>query len=393
VILPLSGPFAALGKGTKQGIELAMEGRAPQGITLEVRDDSGDSVQAVAAARELIGAGNAAMVLGPLLTEPALRVSEVLRVERRPMVAFAKSGSFPPGDGMYRLGPTPESQVRSLIERTNTAYAYTRYALVYPQDPSGEEFARVFRNEIEGLGLQLVYESSYARDDFPAMIPIAKELEAKDPQAVFFPDSLKSAVRFFSYLSGGKGTKVRPLGTASWDTAAELQQSRAVIDGAVFVSPFFKRSSRPEIVRFIDAYRARYGTDPDFLAAQGFDAATLALEGLSYARENGTPLAESFSSIGMYQGLTGGIKVSADGELVREFSVVNFERGALVELGAERSIQSQPIEGPDSRASYDFSSDDTQSYLAAGQGGFDSIAPAQRTVAHRVGDASEKGME
>jgi ABC-type branched-subunit amino acid transport system substrate-binding protein len=387
VILPLSGPFAALGKGTKQGIELAMEGRALPGVTLEVRDDAGDSVQSVAAARELVGAGQASMVLGPLLTEPALRVSEVLRIERRPIIAFAKSGSFPPGGGVYRLGPTPESQVRSLVERTNSAYGYTRYALVFPQDAAGEEFARAFRAEIEGLGLQLVYESSYPKDDYAAMLPISKELEEKGPQAVFFPDNLKAAVRFFSYLSGGNGTKVRPLGTASWDNSAELQQSRAVLDGAIFVSPFFKRSSRPEIVQFIDSYRARYGSEPDFLAAQGFDAATLALEGVRHARENNSGLDEAFSGLGMYQGLTGGIKVREDGELVRQFSVVNFEHGAMVELGTERMIVTGPgssdvgtevrgdtaatgntgaLEGTGHpRASYDFTSHETQSYMAS----------------------------
>jgi ABC-type branched-subunit amino acid transport system substrate-binding protein len=387
VILPLSGPFAALGKGTKQGIELAMEGRALPGVTLEVRDDAGDSLQSVAAARELVGAGQASIVLGPLLTEPALRVSEVLRIERRPIIAFAKSGSFPPGGGVYRLGPTPDSQVRSLVERVNLAYGYTRYALVYPQDASGEEFARAFRAEMEALGLQLVYESSYAKDDFAAMLPLAKELEEKGPQAVFFPDTLKSAVRFFSYLSGGNGTKVRPLGTASWDNSAELQQSRAVLDGAIFVSPFFKRSSRPEVVQFIDSYRARFGTDPDFLAAQGFDAATLALEGVRQARDNSTGLDESLSTLGLYQGLTGGISVRDDGELVRQFSVVNFERGAMVELGTERLTITSPensgvpgaeehegdpapgkagaLEGVNPpRAAYDFTSHETQSYMA-----------------------------
>ncbi len=334
VVLPLSGPFASLGRATKQGIELAFEGYSLTDVSMEVRDDAGDALQAVTAVRELVNSSSATVILGPLLTEAAVQVSQLMRSERRPMLSFAKSGNFQAGDGMYRLGPTAESQVDSLVDGVHRRFGYSRYAVVYPLDPAGEEFAALFRTRIQDLGLQVVMEASYQRDDFSALFAIAQEAREKNLDAVFFPDSLKTAARFFSYLNVGGGRTVRPIGTASWDNAAELQQSRAILEGSIFVSPFLDTSARPDITKFKASYHSRFGVDPDFLAAQGFDAGALVLEGLRRARAESAPFDEGLRRVGAYEGLTGTIEIRPDGAIRRQFKVAVFERGAVTELEA-----------------------------------------------------------
>lgn len=343
MVLPLSGPFASLGRATRQGFEMAVEGYGPAKVVIETRDDAGDSVTAVTSVRELLTTTGASVVVGPLLTEAALQVADLMRAERRPLLTFAKSGYFAPGDGLYRLGPTAESQVDSLVDYIGTQFTFTRYGLVYPADAAGEEFAELFRARVQDLGLPLVHESTYQKADFSALFAIAQEAREKNLDAVFMPDSLSSAARFFSYLNVGGGRVVRPLGTASWDNTAELQQSRAIMEGAIFVSPFFRASSEPDIAKFVASYRSRYGTEPDFLAAQGFDAGALVMEALRRAGALGVSFDEGLSRIGALEGLTGTIEIRPDGALRRQFRVVAFEQGRVREAAQESVLTSDGI--------------------------------------------------
>ena len=321
-ILPLSGPFAPLGNAAKQGIELAYMGKP---VTLLFRDDGVKGAGADIATRELYGQG-ASFVFGPLITESAALSASVAREVRLPLLAFAKGSEFTPGDGVYRLGPTVASQVGSLMNAVYQQLGYRRIAIVYPDDIAGQEFALRFKDELARLNLQPVLERSYRKGDTGAFLAIAQEVDQLTPDAVFFPDSPTMASRFFSNLRH----RARPLGTASWDNSNELQQSRTVLEGAIFVSPFYARSERSEVQQFIASYQAKYGQKPDFLAAQGFDAAMLVQE--AARRAGNESLGGALETITAYDGLTGLARVEGSGEVVRTFSVISLEGGNLKEL-------------------------------------------------------------
>jgi hypothetical protein len=114
--------------------------------------------------------------------------------------------------------------------------------------------------------------------------------------------------------------------------------SRNVLDGAVFVSPFYAESSRAIIKDFISAYRSKFRSEPDFLAAQGFDAATLAIQAAKRGQEKMVSWPEALMSIDAYDGLTGRIYVGADGELRRSFAVLQLRNGAIIELNSPEVV-------------------------------------------------------
>jgi len=339
-ILPLSGQFAALGRATKNGIQLALEvggGASGPGFPISVvyRDDGGNSKQSAALARELLEAQNATVVFGPLLTEGALQVSQVARAIHKPVITFSKSDSFQTGEEVFRLGPTVGSQVDSLLQICQRNFNFSRYAMVYPDDVTGQEFAASFRRKVRDLGFQVVFERSYPKNNPDVFPAIAGELEKVAVDALFFPDSLRAATRFFTSLSPVVRNSIRPLGTASWDNALELQQSRMALEGAVFVSPFFMASERPVVRQFVAAYKGTFQRNPDFLAAQGFDAATVVREALRRSRERNINVLEALQGVTLYDGLTGKITVRGNGEFERLFAVLALEDGNLRELPLE----------------------------------------------------------
>lgn len=333
VLLPLSGKFSTLGTSTKNGVDLAMLGQRPEiALTPVYKDTKGDVTTASAGTRELLADQDLSALIGPLLSSASTAASNIIRQNRLSTIVFSKSSGFETGDGIFRLGPTIDSQVMSLLDVCFFKLGYVRFALVTPADPLGEEYGDVFRAYALQLGVDVVYEAKYYPGDDNALVTIAQELEESKAQAIFLPDSLQVAGRLSGNLSEKSRRRMRLLGSARWDNAKELANSRTVLDKAIFVSPFFAGSERPVVSQFIKAYQSRYNEQPDFLAAQGFDAATLVAAAMKRHTRGGIKYIDALTSIRSYEGLTGEIEVGSDGEIRRKFAVVQLQRGQLIEI-------------------------------------------------------------
>ena len=331
-ILPLTGKFASLGTSVKNGIELALSTVTDSKIVPLYKDDTGSSAQAASLARELSSVNRSAFVLGPLLSDAAEAVAGIATEASSPVINFSKKENPGGGFGVFRLGATSSSQVSSLFNAIEAKLGLRKLAIVFPDDDAGRELARHFREGAQRRALTIVFDASYKRAEPDALIGLAAQIEQQQPEAVFFADNMSEATRFFSALKPAFRQSVIPLGPGSWDNEAQIGRSKNALEGAVFVSPFFVTSRKEIIVRFVEAYQARYKSRPDFLAAQGFDAATLALAALKKQMAEGVPFVQALTAIERYEGLTGTIQVQQSGEIDRNFEVVTLKGGVLQEL-------------------------------------------------------------
>ncbi len=334
MLVPLSGQYGNLGSALKNGVDLALAGASSAGaVPAEYiyRDTNGNPAEAVSQARQLLEVEGVRAIIGPLLAEEGLAVSDLARTHNVPIIAFSKRSDFPLGDYVFRLAPTAEAQIESLVEAA-AGIGLKRFGIVYVDDTAGREFAGLFRQRIISRGLTVSYESSYPKDQLDPLIERAKELEKTGVDAVFFPDSLAQAAHFFSSVAESVRRRIRPLGLANWDSSQELLNSAGALEGALFVSPFFRESTRPIVTQFISAYKQRYGLAPDFLAAQGFDASTMLLAALAREQQERVSLVAALKGIDTYDGLTGRIILDQRGEFVRKFSVIELREGRVAEM-------------------------------------------------------------
>jgi branched-chain amino acid transport system substrate-binding protein len=308
----------------------------PSGTTVSfkiiARDAESDVTLTAPVLRELVANEQVKSILGPLLSEPAEAARQAAQSVNVPLFTLTKRDNFMLGQGIYRLGLTISSQVAALLENTSKYMGLKRYALIYPNDALGQEYADQFKQALTARGLFLVYENQYAKDDSAGMIAIAQELETQKIDAVFLADSITAASRFFGNLSARFREQVRMLGPATWDNALELKRSEAVLDGAIFVSPFFKASTRSVVRQFIESYTARYSEDPDFLAAQGFDLATIVLSALKRAVLEQINFDQALMGIDNYEGITGTMHIDGSGEILRDLAVVEWRGGKFREV-------------------------------------------------------------
>lgn len=345
VLLPLGGAFGSLGTKTKKGIELAFGPEEKKAIELHFIDSPQNADEAALQTEQLLSGEQYSAILGPLLSDPSLTVSEVARAAQVPVLSLSKRESFPVGAGVFRLGVTTSSQVRSLVTAATKTLGLSKFAIVAPDDAAGRQFATAFKEQAIAQGASILFENLYPKNDLQVLTSLASQVDTLDVDGVFFPDTIANAARFFSTLSQSFRSRARPLGTGSWDNRTELANSQEVLERAVFVTPFFSNSSRPIVQTFVEAFRTMYGDSPEFLAAQGFDAATLLLAGLMRQRE-GIPFSQAVSSISRYEGVTGVIRVEEKGEVVREYFVVEYLGGQLSELPPPLADTASPPVAP-----------------------------------------------
>jgi branched-chain amino acid transport system substrate-binding protein len=332
VILSLSDRFASLGRDTKQGLDLAVEADKDEPkLSLQVRDVGADTAGASAAVRELVTAGHASVIVGPLLTEAAVSAADTARELNVPLLSFSKSESFRTGGSIFRLGATTSSQIDSLVNAATGEYSLNRFAVVYPRNPNGQEFEQALKKKLGSLGAQLVFEASYAPGDDASMSQAARELEATEADAVLLPDSIDMSARFLSNLSATFRKRVRPLGTALWDNPVKIANSQALFEGAIFVTPFFPQSTRPVVQQFIESYLGKYQASPNFLAAQGFDVGTIVVSALRQSLRDGSSFADSLSRLPPYDGVTGSISFDPSGDIRRTLYIVEVMKDNFLE--------------------------------------------------------------
>lgn len=345
VLLPQQGRFANLGRSTQNGIELAIAGQGTGNSVQLTVQNSGETVAEVATATEtLIANSLPTMVLGPLVSEQSGAVRDLVQAAQLPLLSFSRRSDFVPGGNIFRLGVTTETQIDSLLSVVQDRLGIVKLALVSSNDIGLFETAEMFRRKVRERGLNLVYETTYQRGDSNAAVIVATELEKQDVEGVFFVDNSTIAANVYSGLSEDFRKRVQPLGIGNWDNRSQIMSSRNVLDGAVFVSPFYAESARSIIKEFITSYRSKYRSEPDFLAAQGFDAATLAIQAAKHGQERMLSLPDALRSIDAYDGLTGRVYVGADGELRRSFAVLQLRNGSLTELNSPEVVAT-PLPG------------------------------------------------
>lgn len=337
LLLPLSGRFAEHGRRVKEGIELAVDEFTAQGgrVRVVVADSAGEPDIAAREYANLVQREGVSFVFGPLLVKTAIAVAEQSRALGVPVMTFTKREGIPAmSPAVFRLGATARDQAQELVQFAAERHGVTSFATVYPNSETGLELADAFRRATAERGLALNVDVAYHHGDSEGLKRAVQELEVNPPQALFIADSIENAWPVLELLQSSPLRNALILGPAAWDDPVALRGYASLLDGAVFVTPFFAATHDPAVRVFIDRYRERYGHDPGLLGAQGYDAARLLFSALPVPDYRPETLIQGLQTADIYSGVTGKLSVGGDREISRRMSVVRVVNGEPTELMA-----------------------------------------------------------
>ncbi|MBL3677020.1 MAG: penicillin-binding protein activator [Alphaproteobacteria bacterium] len=311
LLLPLSGPHAALGAAMQRAAEMALFDARAEGASLFPHDTGGTpegGARAAAAAR----ARGADILVGPVFSGAV--GGAAARAAGAPVLAFTTDRARA-GGGVYTLGFTTEAQV-ARVARAAAFRGLTRVAVLAPQDAHGQAAARAWDGAARRHGIATVARGVLAGDADLA----ARNLAATPADAVFLPAGGTEAVGAARALRGA-GFAGALLGTGLWDDPAVL--GAAALEGGLYAAPDPAGRSA-----FEARYAALYGAPPPRLATLAYDAVALAAALARTAEPKADPFAAArLTDPSGFAGLDGLFRFGPDGVAERGLAILEIRSG------------------------------------------------------------------
>lgn len=344
VLLPLSGQYAAYGKMVRRGMELVLEprnGDLQGGIRFLFRDTGADPERTVAAVKDLCQQEKVTALLGPLSGRAAEAGARQAQQEGVPLLALSPRQGLPEiGSWIFRTSLTGESQINRLLRYAVAEKGLNRFAILYPADNMGREFADLFARQAVTWGGRIVVSRSYpvSANDFRGPIlqllgnnPVSGRRAPFD--ALFIPDYGERVGLLASQLPYYDIEGVLLLGTHSWNSPELVTRGGKALEGAVFTDGFFADSPHPQVRNFVRSFRERHEESPSILDAQGYDAVALLLSLLADSRvRTRQDLQEGIRQVRDFPGITGNLSFRENGEGEKSLYLLRIREGAVEQI-------------------------------------------------------------
>jgi outer membrane PBP1 activator LpoA protein len=285
-VLPLSGRYAPIAQKTLHGLQLGLGiyGSQPGPFKLSVVDSEDSSDGARQAVERIVSEDSPIAVVGSLLSRTAVAVAAKTEELGVPSIALSQKAGLTEGASyVFRDAVTSEMQVRELVRLAMEQLGYKRFAILYPNDSYGVEYANIFWDEVLARGGTIAGAQTYNSQETDFRKPIRrlvgtyyiedrhaeyqqrvkdwfkkqKSLKTRnsppddllppvvDFDALFVPDSPKALGQIAPMLAYQGVTNVRLLGTNIWNTSEFVRRGQKNVENALFVDNNF--TNDPEL--------------------------------------------------------------------------------------------------------------------------------------------------
>ncbi|HYM50949.1 MAG TPA: ABC transporter substrate-binding protein [Candidatus Limnocylindrales bacterium] len=286
-ILSLTGAGGVYGPSSKNGIDLAVEQINAAGgvngatITVTTQDDASIKQQSAQVAQTLIQQGNLLALLGPTLSNSAVAVHPLAESFKIPILAVSTTGinivpdcNYPnmtPCTYVFRDSLGEESAIpANIMVYSQNAHPKTGVLMVANDDKFSSDGGKIVAATVGKYGIQLLDTVEFSKTTADFATPVTRALQ-KHPDVIFIT-SLGGIPATIMIEARKQGFTGQFLGGNGFNTAKVSKQAGAAGKGAQSGSAWYINNTFTSNAEFVKSYRAKYGSDPDQFAAQGFAA-------------------------------------------------------------------------------------------------------------------------
>jgi len=328
---PLSGDQSVVGVDIKRGAELGLEqmSAALTGMGFKVElapfDDMANPDTGVANAKQIVSDPAILCVVGHYNSGVQIPSSEEYH--------NAGLANVSPANTNPKVTTRGYAEVNRIVGRDDVQgvvganFAFNKgmksVFVVHDKTAYGQGIAEFFKQEAERLGMQVLgYEGTEEKANFDAIL---SPLMAANPDVVYFGGmAFQGAVLFKQAREKGyMGMFLSDDGFDSPD-AAKIAGDALVQGGGTFYSTVSGPASvYPGTAKFITDFKAKFGSDPQPFAAQGFDSMGIclkAIEAAAKAKNGEVPtraeVTQAIRALQGYSGITGNFTFNKIGDPV-----------------------------------------------------------------------------
>jgi branched-chain amino acid transport system substrate-binding protein len=332
VVLPETGPNNGYGASLKAGIKLAFDEaiakQSPPGIEARYRDSFSDPESARKETADLFKSGAWIVIGGATSSEAKWMIPEADKANRVIISPSASEGALAASSNLFfRVYPSDNVEgVQDADYLVNQKKARTILVL-YQKGVFGEGMLKIFSDEATKLGAKITGQFPIGPSDWEQ--PIGPALEAQKPDAVFICAYAEETLAALKVVRAAKFPGTICV-TSAFATGSAVQRAGALADGVLIAMTSFDPDSQQEPIKsFVQHFKAaNNGTAPDFFAAYGYDAATVAIDALKAGPPKDTAdLLQHVMGLGDVQGLTGKLAFDANGDTTNRPTIHCIEGG------------------------------------------------------------------
>lgn len=372
-VLPMSGKYSSVAMKTLRGLEMGLGIRdaTPTNFRLAVMDSAGNSDQARRAVERLVVEDSAIAIVGDLLSKTADPVAQKASELGVPLIGLSqKSGLTSISEYVFRNALTSAAIVGSLVDHAMTQQGFKKFAILYPNDAYGVEYANLFWDAVLSRGGEIRAAQTYSskETDFNSVINrlvgtyyvearaseytyLVKDWYSKqkvitsrvvppsdlltplvDFDALFIPDGTKALSQISSMLVFNDVSAMRLMGTNLWNTPGLISRGSNLIEKALFVDSksvvdeSLKRSS------FAVNFQKIYGEWPSSFEAQAYDVGLALRNIVTSGARSRIDLKDRLSRLNNLSGAEGLISVNSDREFSKSLAILTVADGKIIEV-------------------------------------------------------------
>ncbi len=295
----LSGGAAQYGTAIRNGLTLASDEINAAGgvngnkLVLVVEDEQGKKEEVINVMRKLIVQDQVLMVFGPTLSNSAQTGDPIAQGMKT--VVFGTSntadGITSIGDYVFRNSVTEADVLPETLKVAIKHANVKKVAVLYGNDDvftkSGYDN---FRKALDDLKIPVTTTETFAKGDVDFKAQLTK-IKGTNPDALVLSALLAEGAPIM-VQARQVGLNVPVIGGNGMNSTKVFDLAKGSSDGLYVGSPWSASNATPENTKFMAAYRAKFGTDPDQFAAQAYDAMYIVADALKTTKTTGNLAAD-----------------------------------------------------------------------------------------------------
>jgi branched-chain amino acid transport system substrate-binding protein len=342
---PMTGDAAQYGKLMSQAVKLAAEDKNAAGgiggkkIEVIIEDDEAKVDKGNAAIEKLTGVNKIYGFVGAVFSSVSLAIAPMAEKTKTVMISPSSTHKDLPdkGDYIFRTIMSDSVQAKVFAKYVAKVAKIKKVAVLYIKNDYSQGLASDFKTvfEKEG-GIVTAMETGVQGDkDFKTQLT---KIKGTKPDALYIPNYVAEIAQMLEQAQQ-LGLKVRILSADGYSNPEIFKLAGKLTEGVVFSNT---ESDNAEITKkFKDAYKAKFGVDPDAFSLNSYDAANILFMGIEKAyneasdadkkanRIDRAKIQKFVATVKDFPGVSGKITFTPNGDIMKNVGIFTSEKGAF----------------------------------------------------------------
>jgi branched-chain amino acid transport system substrate-binding protein len=337
VFMSMTGDTANFGISSTNGIKMAADeintagGINGKQVELDVQDDRSDPSEAATIVTKFVTQDGVHAILGEVASSRSIAAAPIAQNAKIPMLTPSSTNPevTKKGDYIFRSCFIDPVQGAAIAQFAAKTLGKKRAGIMVDRkNDYSTGLEKFISATFIKLGGEMVITQSYQAgdQDFNAQLT---SIKGSNPDVIFVP-GYYGDVALIAKQARDKGITVPFVGGDGWDATQLYTIGGKALNGSFFSNHYSPYDTDPQVQKFVNDYKGRYGSIPDALAATAYDAARIMFDAIKRANSlDGKAIRDALAATKDFPGVTGRVTFNENRDAVKPIVMIEIKDGGI----------------------------------------------------------------